>query len=278
MRVFRRGVTSAAALGLVVTLTGTAASARPDGAGAPREGVCAAPSAASPAEIIKRAEACSHEPGRRKAVPTTEKAVAMAVRNAIRAEARVCGPPYVLGDWRLGPARLPRKGYFGYLLRGYNRYGKLPPSRFLYQYWDENKTPSPDWRYPPDDGFARQLRDINSRLARYKTTLRVGQYLDRFGSENGRFLSPAGASFGSRALPPSNLNTRDDDRAHLCGYHLYRVTRSFFVDAGPAIPAFQQPGKGLQYVLTRSYISDPTAPDPLTTKWLADNGYLERVY
>jgi hypothetical protein len=92
----------------------------------------------------------------------------------------------------------------------------------------------------------------------------------------GAFLAPAGTSFGARALPPDSLNTRADDPAHLCNYHLYRVSRAFDVDAGPIAPAFQQPGGGLQYLLMSAYV--PQAPATLNVQWLLDNGYLTVVY
>ncbi|MFF5262366.1 TNT domain-containing protein [Actinomadura viridis] len=276
MRVFRRGATSAAIFCLTVVLTGTAASARPDGAGTPRSDACATPAGGSIAEIIQQAEACSKEAVRPQGVPPSADAVKAAVKDALHAQPQVCGPPYVQGDPRLGPLYLPRTGYFAYLLRGYVRYGGLSPSEFLYQYWDENKVPAPDWRYPPDDGFTHELKYINSRPERSRVTLRVGQYIDRFGAETGRFLSPGGASFPSRALPPDSLNTRADDPAHLCNYHLYRVKQRFDVDGGPAEPAFQQRGRGLQYVLVGAYV--PGAPSRLSVQWLADNGFLERVY
>ncbi|GAA1900429.1 TNT domain-containing protein [Actinomadura bangladeshensis] len=275
MRFFRRGAIPAATLGLTVLLAGTAQAA-PSTGEPPRTGACAGPPAGSAAEIIEQAADCSGQAQRPQAVLATAQAAAAAAKAALHARPHVCGPPYVNGDPRLGPVHLPRTGYFGYLLRGYKRYGGLAPSTFLYQYWDEAKTPTPDWRYPPDDGFVHQLKDINSRPARYKVALRIGQFIDRFGGESGKFLSPGGASFGSRALPPNSLNTRADDPSHLCNYHLYRVSKRFSVDAGPAEPAFQQPGHGLQYVLTGAYV--PGAPNPLSVKWLADNGYLQRVY
>jgi hypothetical protein len=187
----------------------------------------------------------------------------------------ICGPPYVNDDPRLGPKYLPRKGYFGFLLRGHMRYGGTPPQRFLYRYWDETATP-PGWRFPSDLGFTHDGGYTNGRPIRFRATLSVGKYIDRFGGELGSFLAPAGTAFPQRALPPDSLNTRSDDPAHLCNYHLYRVTDSFDVGVGLAAPAFQQPGLGWQYLLIGSYV--PGAPSPLTVRWLVDNGYLERIH
>ncbi|MEU8118750.1 TNT domain-containing protein [Spirillospora sp. NPDC049024] len=275
MRVFRGGAISAAILGLTVTLTGTAEAAHSESVPSPRADACTAPLAVGAREIIRQAEDCARQPEQPQAVPTTAEGFAKAAEEAGHGTGKICGPPYVKRDPRLGPVRLPRHGYFGFLLRGYDRYGPLSPSQFLYQYWDESKVP-PGWRYPPDDGFAHQLRDINSRPARFRVRLRAGQFIDRFGAETGRFLSPAGASFASRALPPDSLNTRADDPKHLCNYHVYRVARSFSVDGGPAEPAFQQPGRGLQYVLMGAYVRG--APSMLSVKWLVHKKYLRRVY
>lgn len=95
--------------------------------------------------------------------------------------------------------------------------------------------------------------------------------------------TPAAVTAAARAavrdLPevcgPPYVNDRDDP-AHLCNYHLYRVSRAFDVDAGPTAPAFQQPGGGLQYLLMTAYV--PQAPTPLNVRWLVDNGYLSTVY
>ncbi|WP_371350588.1 TNT domain-containing protein [Streptomyces malaysiensis] len=76
--------------------------------------------------------------------------------------------------------------------------------------------------------------------------LKVGQKVDLFGSGFGHFLAPAGTPYAERALPPSNLNTLDP--AYPNGYHLYEVTQSFLVEAGPIRSWFGQPGFGLQYL------------------------------
>lgn len=207
--------------------------------------------------------------------PATPAAVTTAARAAARDLPEVCGPPYVKDRSELGPQVLPRTGYFGSLVRGYVRYGALSPDRFTFRYWDEGAKP-PFWRYPPDLGFAHFGGWSNGRVIRARSTLKAGSLADRFGSPYGAFLAPGGTSFGARALPPDSLNTRADDPAHLCNYHLYRVSRAFDVDAGPIAPAFQQPGGGLQYLLMSAYV--PQAPTPLNVRWLVDNGYLSIVY
>jgi hypothetical protein len=89
-------------------------------------------------------------------------------------------------------------------------------------------------------------------------------------------VSPVGASFEGRAIPPDNLNTFDPQRP--CNYYIYRVIKEFTVDGGPAERAFQQQGGDTQYHLLSKYI--PTAPqtaEEVTVKWLLDNDYLERA-
>ena len=57
--------------------------------------------------------------------------------------------------------------------------------------------------------------------------------LDRFGSEYGAFLSPAGAPYSQRALPPSNLDTPTSDLSYPYNYHVYEVVQPFTVLSGP---------------------------------------------
>lgn len=78
-------------------------------------------------------------------------------------------------------------------------------------------------------------------------TLPVGAKLDRFGSEYGSFLSPLGAPYIARALPPSNLNA-EPGAQYPFNYHVYEVTKEFEVRMGPIAPWFEQPGMGTQYL------------------------------
>lgn len=165
---------------------------------------------------------------------------------------------YFHGDWRLGPAHLPRKGPIGEMLRGYNRLGDTSSAYwFLGCYWQTDPTTEKSgWWYPAQDGFV--LKD--GRPVKRKVTLREGQLVDLFGSGRGNFLAPAGTPYAKRAIPPSNLDTYD--KAHPFSYHLYRVTEPFTVDAGPIRPWFGQPGLGLQYV-TKDSIPDLITADKL---------------
>ncbi|MCI0383821.1 TNT domain-containing protein [Streptomyces sp. CNQ085] len=174
------------------------------------------------------------------------------------------------GDPRLGPEHLPRpwESPAGPLLKGYQRTGGLSPEAFLAKYWkDEGPDGPAGWKYPPNDGFA----EVNGEIDKHVEILEPGEDLDRFGSEYGSYLAPAGDPYAKRALPPQNLNTRD--AAHPCDYHHYTVKRSFPVWQGSVAPWFEQPGGGQQIKL------DPALHDPgegrlLNVKWLLDNGYL----
>ena len=176
-----------------------------------------------------------------------------------------------LGDARLGPKRLPAtwERPVGPLLTGYKRTGGLAPAEFLRRYW-EGPADGGGWKYPPHDGFA----EVNGEVDRHRVWLRPGAVLDRFGSEYGGFLAPAGDPYAKRALPPQNLNTRDATRP--CDYRLYRVQRPFPVWQGRIAPWFAQPGGGQQIKLDAALL-DPGEGERLNVKWLLRNGYLVEV-
>ncbi|MFI1172054.1 TNT domain-containing protein [Streptomyces melanogenes] len=172
------------------------------------------------------------------------------------------------GDERLGPQYLPKpwQDPVGPLVLGYHRTGHLSPTAFLATYWDPT---GGSWKYPPNDGFAnRPDGSLDKRAVR----LRVGEDLDRFGSEYGAFLAPAGASYARRALPPQSLITRE--AAYPCAYHSYEVTKSFTVWEGRIAPWFEQRGGGEQIKLDPSFV-DPGQGQKLNVKWLLDHGYLK---
>ncbi|MEV0596869.1 TNT domain-containing protein [Nonomuraea cavernae] len=186
----------------------------------------------------------------------------------------VCGPPYVFGDPNLGPKYLPRTSWLGSILRGYVRYGGLPPATFLDRYRTID-----GWRYPQDFGFAHAGGYSNAKPLITTVTLPQGLKLDRFGGESGAFLAPYGTPFVKRALPPSSLNTFGGDPQHLCNYHAYQVEKPFQADAGPAASAFQQQGVGRQYHTLVKYIPGSVGNDKgeLPISWLIDHGYLKRL-
>ncbi|GAB7108009.1 TNT domain-containing protein [Streptomyces phaeofaciens] len=190
---------------------------------------------------------------------------------------------FVCNDWRFGPARLPRTGVLGGILSGYNRFGPLTPVEFLNKWWNPTGDfGQGDWKYSlvPDNGFAH---DNSGNVLAAEVTLHPGQLLDRFGNEFGKFLSPAGAKYGERSIPPSGLNT--EDARYPYNYHLYRVKKDTVVCAGPTAPAFEQPGQGVQYVTSVAYktpycpnVQPPALDVPgATVNTLVRSGNLERV-
>lgn len=143
----------------------------------------------------------------------------------------------------------------------------LCPRRFLEEYAEINmKDGKPEyrWRYPAKDGF--QLDPWGNPITSPQV-LPKGLKVDRFGSEKGRFISPASTPFTQRAIPPDSLNRLIgiEEQASVHGYYQYVVEKSFTVVSGPTGAAFGQPGQGTQYQL------------PITVKALVDAGYLRRV-
>ncbi|HET6500591.1 MAG TPA: TNT domain-containing protein [Amycolatopsis sp.] len=176
--------------------------------------------------------------------------------------------PYYRGDWRLGPAVLPRVGPVAALLRGYHRTDALTPKQFIACYWDPTAAGNQGgWRYPPNGGFQGDPVAV---------VLQAGQYLDRFGPNTGRFLAPYGGDYAERALPPSNLDTFEVRYPN--NYHVFRILKTFTADGGPAAPWFGQPGEGLQYRLDDKYFpGEVVPPEHANTQWLIDHQYLAPV-
>ena len=109
-----------------------------------------------------------------------------------------------------------------------------------------NSDGSIDW--PPNGGFAGPPQNV---------MLQPGTRVDRYGSANGGYLSPAGTPFQERALPPSAVGSR---------YTSYEVVKPLPVNSGPAAPWFGQPGNGIQYQL-----------QGVTIQQMIDDGYLKVV-
>ncbi|MGA4837910.1 TNT domain-containing protein [Streptomyces sp. G45] len=206
-------------------------------------------------------------PGATAAAAGTPQAAAAPATPEPKTKPKPCTGAYE-GDSRLGPQWLPKKKQrpVGPLLKGWKRTGALSPSAFLKKYW-QGPADTGTWKYPPNDGFAT----VNGKVDKHREQLRPGERLDRFGSEYGSFLAPAGDSYAERALPPQNLNTRD--AAHACDYRVYRVTKPFDVWQGGIAPWFEQPGGGQQIKLDLAFL-DPGDGQRLNVKWLLDHGYL----
>ncbi|KAK4158053.1 hypothetical protein C8A00DRAFT_39609 [Chaetomidium leptoderma] len=164
---------------------------------------------------------------------------------------------YLCGDSRLGPTRLPLRSddlavapVLANALYGYDRFGGLCPGEFIRQWFNESEG---WWNYPPQSGFVVANPEGGPTTQRGgvpiqgKVTLAEETLLDRFGSEYGTFVSPAGAPYAQRALPPSNLVV--GDVAYPYNYHVYTVVKPLVVLAGPIAPWFGQAGAGVQYMI-----------------------------
>lgn len=183
--------------------------------------------------------------------------VALAEAEQKLAELTHLGDELQAKGW-LGADTPPTSGEVGRLTQGYDKYGGLTREEFLQKYWDPTaRDGQGGWRYPPNDGFDGP---------RVPYTPQVGELFDRFGSPAGEYLSPQGAKFSERALPPGNLNPQFDHH----GYRVYEVIKPWDSAAGQAdlgriAPAFEQPGGGTQLKTSRS------------VQWLLDNDYIRDV-
>ena len=93
-------------------------------------------------------------------------------------------------------------------------------------------TTANSYNYPPEPTNGFQL-DTAGKPIQGTQTLTVGLRLDRFGSEYGPFLAPAGAPYNERSIPPSNLDTPPSKPTYPYNYHVYEVTKEFDVTSGP---------------------------------------------
>lgn len=164
---------------------------------------------------------------------------------------------YLCGDARLGPTHLPHFSddtptarALAVAVSGYDRLGGLCPGAFLERWYDDEQA---SWIYPPQDGFVVADPEGGPQAGRPgmpikgNVTLAVETLLDRFGSEYGAFVSPAGAPYAQRALPPGNLVGGDQEYPY--NYHVYSVVKPLVVSAGPIAGWFGQAGAGVQYKL-----------------------------
>lgn len=112
-----------------------------------------------------------------------------------------------------------------------------------------------------DAELVRRGSDLAARVARRDNGvpgpahLEVGDLLDRFGPDTGRFAHPLGTPFPQRSLPPSSVSAP---------YHRYEVLADLGpgIVEGPVAPWFGQPGGGIQFVF----------PRPI--RWYLDQGML----
>lgn len=185
---------------------------------------------------------------------------------SVTARRTTCSRAAFAGNPLLGPKRLPNAGPVARLLRGWKRLAGLSPRGYLKRFYRAAQR----WRYPPRGGY--QLTPLGVPVVG-PVALIEGQLIDRFGSEGGTYLSPAGTPYGARGIPPESLNPFPGGQP--CNYYRYRVLTPFSVNAGPIAPALGQPGFGLQYVLSNTLFAGVT--ERVNVSYLLANGYVERI-
>ncbi len=183
------------------------------------------------------------------------------------AQRTTCSTAAFANNPLLGPKRLPNAGPVARLLRGWERLAGFSPRGYLKLFYDKV---AKSWRYPPQGGY--QLTPLGLPVVG-PFTLVEGQLIDRFGSEGGTYLSPAGTPYAARGIPPESLNPFPGGEP--CNYYRYRVLKPFSVSSGPIAPALGQPGFGLQYVLSNTLFQGVT--ERVNVTYLLTNGYVERV-
>jgi hypothetical protein len=154
------------------------------------------------------------------------------------------------------PTGLPLSGIAG-TDSTYHRFGGLCPGEFLASW----TSPEGTFAYPP---FAGYQLDTSGEPTISNLTLPVGTFLDRFGSEYGSYMSPAGTPYAQRSLPPTNLDAEPGSK-YPYNYRVYMVSRSLHVEGGLIAGWFEQQGFGVQSLV------------PMSVGRLVENGYLTRI-
>jgi Tuberculosis necrotizing toxin len=150
-------------------------------------------------------------------------------------------------------------------------FDELPPRQLTlhHEHWARGQTAATLQAAMPS--IRRTTRNPGAPKA--LVVLGEGPLLDHLGQESGSYLYPDGIPFQQRSLPPSVLVTLDPRYPN--NYHRYQVTRPFTVHAGIVVPAFEQPGGGVQLKVESALLAE--RPMLATVLWLLRNGYLRRV-
>ncbi|MDP1540268.1 MAG: glycohydrolase toxin TNT-related protein, partial [Moraxellaceae bacterium] len=113
------------------------------------------------------------------------------------------------------------------------------------------RNPDGSHYYPEKLGFVGQPKP---------GTIKEGTILDRYGDNDGSFLSPHGVPINQRALPPA-----DEVRV----YRQYEVLKPLPVLEGKIAPAYGSAGGGIQLL--------PNFTDIVNIDWLIRNGFLKEL-
>ena len=111
--------------------------------------------------------------------------------------------------------------------------------------------PDGSYNWPENLGFVDKPKP---------NTLEKGTILDRYGDNDGSFLSPEGVPFDQRALGPGDGNRT---------YRRYKVLKPLPVLEGEIVSAFGKSGGGTQFL--------PNLPDRVNIEWLIQNDYLREL-
>ena len=96
-----------------------------------------------------------------------------------------------------------------------------------------------DWRYPDNDGAVVGHRVEFSDVEEFQR--HYGNVLDRFGDDGGKYFSPDGTPFETRALPPDSLG-----KPYLRMRPSGELPEGWRIEVAEVAPAFGRDGGGLQ--------------------------------
>lgn len=151
---------------------------------------------------------------------------------------------------------------------------KFPPSEKMYnenidvynnpKYFDQK---TGDVIYPGMNGDSNINGFVDGKFDKVK--IERGTVIDRYGDNmGGKFFSPAGETFESRALPPFMKEKP---------YEKFQVIKSFDSKIGRIAPWFDQIGNGTQIYTDYKILSRNGSLVDATVQNLLDNGYIRKV-
>jgi hypothetical protein len=115
---------------------------------------------------------------------------------------------------------------------GYDPFHGDTPEQYLNKYASGvDARGKPNWNWPDTHDGAVEGTES-------PTQLKPGEYLDRYGPDEGEFLCPSGTSYPERSVPADRLSGE---------YHQYKVLRPFTANEAKIAPAFGEPGGGIQF-------------------------------
>lgn len=112
----------------------------------------------------------------------------------------------------------------------------------------------PDFVESDDEEYRKGWPPEGEQGENYRwETLRPGTTIDRFGSDQGSWLSPVGTTFEKRAIEESSYGK---------GYYVYEVVRPFNTMSSDITEAQGYPGGGIQHDIRPLSVQDLLNADP----------------